>query len=198
MQSDNPTLPVQGEDFRDGMPFLAGSLWLDLLNTTPSFPTGPVDFLAAAGTTKAWLMAAGLPGQGDEATAAALRELRAVLRTAHAALNDGQPLPVPVLGVINQALAGQRRHLVLRQTGDGPQLSETIEAATDTAAARIAEDFARFLTEYEAARLKCCDNPTCNLVFYDRGKSRRRRWCSMAACGNRDKVARFRKRHSTD
>lgn len=196
MQSDDPSQQPQGEDFRNGMPFLGGSLWLDLLNTAPSFPTGPVDFLAAAETAEAWLLAAGLPGQGREA--AALRDLRQELRSAHAALREGRPLPEPVIQAVNRALAGQRRHLVLRQTAHGPQVAETIEADTDSPAARIAEDFARFVSEYEAARLKCCDNPACNLVFYDRGKSRRRRWCAMSACGNRDKVARFRQRHAQD
>jgi predicted RNA-binding Zn ribbon-like protein len=31
-------------------------------------------------------------------------------------------------------------------------------------------------------------------MFYDRTKSHKRRWCSMALCGNRHKVAEFRKR----
>jgi predicted RNA-binding Zn ribbon-like protein len=30
------------------------------------------------------------------------------------------------------------------------------------------------------------------LWFFDRTKSHRRRWCSMAVCGNRHKAARFR------
>lgn len=59
-------------------------------------------------------------------------------------------------------------------------------------------DFARFVSEYEAARLKCCDNPARNPVFYERGKSCRRRWCAMSDCDNRDKVARFRQRHAQD
>ena len=39
-----------------------------------------------------------------------------------------------------------------------------------------------------------CEHPDCVLWFYDRTKSHRRRWCSMALCGNRHKVAEFRKR----
>jgi predicted RNA-binding Zn ribbon-like protein len=33
------------------------------------------------------------------------------------------------------------------------------------------------------------------LWFYDRTRSHHRRWCSMTACGNRNKVAAFRARH---
>ncbi|NEJ40784.1 CGNR zinc finger domain-containing protein, partial [Rhizobium ruizarguesonis] len=34
----------------------------------------------------------------------------------------------------------------------------------------------------------------CTLFFLDTTKSHRRRWCSMALCGNRMKVAAFRSR----
>ncbi|HEX8403835.1 MAG TPA: CGNR zinc finger domain-containing protein, partial [Duganella sp.] len=39
-----------------------------------------------------------------------------------------------------------------------------------------------------------CEHPECILWFYDRTKSHKRRWCSMALCGNRYKAAQFRKR----
>ena len=39
-----------------------------------------------------------------------------------------------------------------------------------------------------------CENPSCTLWFYDRTKGHRRRWCSQAVCGNRAKVAAFRRR----
>lgn len=40
--------------------------------------------------------------------------------------------------------------------------------------------------------LKNCDR--CSWLYLDRSKGRRRRWCSMRACGNRAKVQRFAKR----
>src|SRR3546814_10967093 len=63
-----------------------------------------------------------------------------------------------------------------------------------TAAAAIAEDYARFVCDYEPARLKPCANPTCTMVFYDTGRNNTRRWCTMSICGNRDTVARYRSR----
>jgi predicted RNA-binding Zn ribbon-like protein len=42
--------------------------------------------------------------------------------------------------------------------------------------------------------IRRCENPDCTMMFYDRTKSHARRWCSMAACGNRAKVAAFRAR----
>ena len=45
--------------------------------------------------------------------------------------------------------------------------------------------------------VRLCDGAGCNLWFYDRTKSHRRRWCSMAVCGNRDKVKNHRARSDT-
>jgi predicted RNA-binding Zn ribbon-like protein len=53
-----------------------------------------------------------------------------------------------------------------------------------------------FLADLEGTfhRLRECSSPTCTVVFYDRTKNHTTRWCSMATCGNRDKVRRFRER----
>jgi hypothetical protein len=41
-------------------------------------------------------------------------------------------------------------------------------------------------------RLKCCDH--CRWVFHDTSKNRSGRWCSMAACGGRNKARAYRRR----
>jgi predicted RNA-binding Zn ribbon-like protein len=46
-------------------------------------------------------------------------------------------------------------------------------------------------------RLSICGNPFCRLVFLDGSKSRTRRWCDDAGCGNRDRVQRHRGRART-
>jgi hypothetical protein len=53
-----------------------------------------------------------------------------------------------------------------------------------------------FLADLDGSlhRLRECSAPTCTVVFYDRTKNHTGRWCSMATCGNRDKVRRFRER----
>lgn len=43
-------------------------------------------------------------------------------------------------------------------------------------------------------RLRECQDPTCPIVFYDRSKNHTAKWCSMASCGNRNKVRKFRQR----
>jgi predicted RNA-binding Zn ribbon-like protein len=55
---------------------------------------------------------------------------------------------------------------------------------------------AAFLADLDGSfhRLRECRSPTCTSVFYDRSKNHTAKWCSMASCGNRDKVRRFRER----
>ena len=43
-------------------------------------------------------------------------------------------------------------------------------------------------------RLKACAADDCHWAFYDHTRNRSGRWCSMAVCGNRAKVERFRER----
>ena len=59
----------------------------------------------------------------------------------------------------------------------------------------IARQIAAFLAEANFNYLHRCANTTsCVLYFYDTTKNHRRQWCSVATCGNRHKVAQFRKR----
>ena len=63
--------------------------------------------------------------------------------------------------------------------------------------AAIARSAAEIVVEGAQARLRLCANPDCGLFFYDDSRTRRRRWCSMAVCGNRSKVAAFARKHAT-
>jgi len=44
-------------------------------------------------------------------------------------------------------------------------------------------------TQLDRTRVRQCESEQCVLVFYDTSKNRSRRWCDMAACGNRAKAA---------
>ncbi len=60
----------------------------------------------------------------------------------------------------------------------------------------VAEAVAQLVVEGDFALVKQCEHPDCILWFYDRTKSHKRRWCSMAQCGNRYKATQFRRRSS--
>jgi len=60
--------------------------------------------------------------------------------------------------------------------------------------AAIARSGAELLAGPTSENLKQCSNPDCRILFYDDSRTHRRRWCSMALCGNRNKVAAFARR----
>jgi predicted RNA-binding Zn ribbon-like protein len=65
------------------------------------------------------------------------------------------------------------------------------------ALALTAREVARFLAEANPAYLRRCANTdSCALYFYDTTKNHHRQWCSVAVCGNRHKVAEFRRRQA--
>jgi predicted RNA-binding Zn ribbon-like protein len=69
------------------------------------------------------------------------------------------------------------------------------ESCLDWLLAAIARSAAEMIVEGAQARVRICANPVCGLFFSDHSRTHRRRWCSMAVCGNRNKVASFARRH---
>ncbi|QTL02008.1 CGNR zinc finger domain-containing protein [Aquabacter sp. L1I39] len=182
-------------DFRDGVPFLGGRLWIDLLNTTPMTGDGPRDLIATPDDFALWAVLARLQPPPPSALAKAHKAvlgLRRDLRTLFDDLAKGGPPRADIADTANRALAPVHLHPRMAIEGDRYVLREEAGGAE----AAIALDVARFLCDFEPERLKHCANPACNMVFYDGGRNGRRRWCSMSVCGNRDKVSRFRARHS--
>jgi len=64
--------------------------------------------------------------------------------------------------------------------------------------AAIARSGAELIAQGPKSGLQRCGNPRCQLLFYDDSLTHRRRWCSMALCGNRSKVAAFARRHGEE
>lgn len=60
--------------------------------------------------------------------------------------------------------------------------------------AELAATCADLLAHQPHEQVRKCENPVCTLVFADNKRGPRRRWCSMAVCGNRMKVAAHRAR----
>lgn len=191
--------PNGREEFRDGVPFLGGRTWIDLVNTRPLDPSGaPVDLIATPAALAAWSHSAELPAPAPTSPEAWAAEhdtvsgLRDALRDLFDTARQGQELEGPALASVERILEAVTIRLRLERNGGDLHLVEHLEAGPSGA---IAVDFARFICDFEPERLKHCANPGCSMVFYDVGKNNRRRWCTMSVCGNRDKVARFRRRH---
>ncbi|RFB80097.1 CGNR zinc finger domain-containing protein [Methylovirgula sp. 4M-Z18] len=58
----------------------------------------------------------------------------------------------------------------------------------------IGETLARFVCTEDFSNVKACEGVACTLLFADHTRGHRRRWCSMALCGNRAKQTAHRER----
>jgi len=177
--------------------FLADHGALDFLNTVMQVNGQPQDMWQSDEDVMDWLTRAGLASPIEKAswTAGELlqqaRRLREMIRALVAQKKTGETLQPEGL---NDFLASIPACKQLR-SGSGSSV-EIVKIYPGHSAAHllgpVAELAASLLAEADFELIKTCEHPDCTLWFYDRTKSHRRRWCSMALCGNRAKVARFR------
>jgi len=101
---------------------------------------------------------------------------------------------------INELLRVTEGHDELLFDGEGWRIEFVArENGLEWLLAAIARSAAEIVAEGPDARVRVCANPDCGLLFYDASRTKQRRWCSMAVCGNRHKVASFaKKRASTE
>jgi len=131
---------------------------------------------------------------------AAFREavaLRTVIGEVLLAIEAGRAVEPTWADALNQALSAGLRHEELAAGPDGWTLRAVPGRTGPRAAlAPIARSAAELIVEGPGAPIRKCRNPTCALYFYDASPTARRRWCSMAVCGNRMKVAAFARRQA--
>lgn len=177
---------------------LADHLALDLLNTEARSGGQDVDFWRSAHDVLDWLGRCGIeigeagrPGVTDALLHDA-RELRAIARELVERRKKGERGNPER---INRYLAEMASAPVLEWDEEVPLLKRRLPAPSPRRAlAQVAESVAELLANGQFDYVRQCEHPDCVLWFYDRTKSHRRRWCSMALCGNRHKAAEFRKR----
>lgn len=182
-----------------GALFLAGHLSLDFLNTRMRVNGRIVDVLQRDQDVIHWLKQAGfsVPKAGRGVTRIPLldsaRKLRENIRSLveqRKAGRRGDP------AILNRFLSAAQSHcrLVWKKPRslkiEKVRRIETPEAIL----APIAEAAADLLATADFKLVKRCEDVACVLWFTDRTKSHHRRWCSMGICGNRQKVAAYRRR----
>ncbi|MEU2271723.1 ABATE domain-containing protein [Streptomyces olindensis] len=178
--------------------FDAGRICLDLLSTTH-----PEERLDSVDVLRAWITGSGLVPAGtslahaDAGWLVAFRELRGQIDR----LVRGRPRP----GVPAYDLALARVNDLARTAPPAPRavrdedgdLVRRLDGPPGRAAllAAVARDAVDLLTDPVArAALRECEGDTCPIVYLDTSRGRRRRWCSSEVCGNRERVARHRRR----
>jgi predicted RNA-binding Zn ribbon-like protein len=186
----------------DEAPMLGDHLALDLLNTEARSDGVVLEYWHSGEDVLRWLARQGIvPASSSEqpehgkllAQAIALRKLARRLidqRKEGTALGDIDGLNV----FLNAHLsAPQLAHdgagkLVLHRIARGDAIGALLGP--------VAEAVAALLVDGDFALVRQCEHPECILWFYDRTKAHKRRWCSMAVCGNRYKAAQFRMKNS--
>ena len=179
-------------------PLVADHLALDMLNTEAGTGDARQDFWRSNDAVLDWLKRCGIDAGSPGAPVAddflrdakALRAAARDLITRRIQGERGDP------ALLNRYLAAMASTPVLVWDEAQPQLVRQGAAPSPARALGIlAEAVATLLADDDVALVRQCEHPECVLWFYDRTKSHRRRWCSMALCGNRHKAAQFRARN---
>jgi len=122
-------------------------------------------------------------------------ELGSAFRLIFHAIVRGQTVSRGWLEPVNRILRVTEGHDELQWDGQAWRLGFVArEEGLDWLLAAVARSGAELIAEGPADKLKMCGNPQCLMFFYDDSPTHRRRWCSMALCGNRSKVAAFARR----
>jgi predicted RNA-binding Zn ribbon-like protein len=177
---------------------LADHLALDFLNTLAIVDGHWTDWLQSDDDVIRWLELAGQPtlaGAPMKALVREARSLRELIRGAVGQRKREEPVDVSDLNACLRKLPSCRE---LRIEAGGVLAADRVPYLSNAAQwlAPIAEAGVDLLVNADFALVRQCEHPECVLWFYDRTKAHKRRWCSMALCGNRHKVAAYRQRHS--
>jgi len=186
-------------------PLLAGRLALDFANLAPSAGDLSWDefvaFLLDAKLVNPERAARLRPlllsePQAVDAILLKILRLRESFRAVFASMAERKLFPRHWVEHINEILRVTEGHDELVPREDGWRLQFIArEEGLEWLLAAIARSAAELLVEGSEAPIRRCANPACRLFFYDDSRTHRRRWCSMATCGNRHKVASFLRRH---
>ena len=165
----------------------------ELLIAVANTAHGEQDELADAASVRAWWRALGgsvatRRGRSDAPESVALlRTLRGLIRGL-ALRNNGIEPDLSPFDLAPLALRVDLRGAPSLRAEAPGDLAQDISAATVTALLRA-------MARPGWPRFKACRGDDCRRVFVDGSRNTSRRWCDMANCGNRAKVATFRDRH---
>ena len=119
------------------------------------------------------------------------RRLHGLLRTLEGA-NSGADAPPGVTAAFDAVIAahGVRPRL---QHHDGPRIAPE---RSDDVVGRLAALAVQAMLRGDWRRFKLCRESTCRSSYFDSSKNGAKTWCSMAGCGARNKMRRYRARRA--
>ena len=189
----------------DGFLFVGNQLALDFLNTKLILADGPQELLTDVASLERWLVAAGVlesahrPAWRNSAKGQQflkrLLVFRERLRAEIIRQSNGSTITEGFLGELNRLLVKHPCRMAVHRGGKDLSLGLTFEPRVpEDVWAPIAAAAADLLSGVPKDRVRKCESATCIVHFYDTSKKGARRWCSMNLCGNKVKVAAYRRR----
>jgi predicted RNA-binding Zn ribbon-like protein len=183
----------QDAELRDGFHFRGGHPVLDLVATvTGRLKPVQRELLAEPDDLARWLVAAGFTGSPLAATAGDLERARTLREAIHAIVDRrlaGEEHEPADIARVNAAAAAAP---AVPQIGADGHVR--LEGGVSALLATLAGEAALLLGGAQAARIRRCEADGCAMLFLDTSRGGERRWCSMKRCGNKAKVAEFRRR----
>lgn len=177
--------------------FLADNLALDFINSEYGTGDERHDCFGSDLSVIDWLETAGLVPKGAQAPAGLLVEARQLRGAARAVVHAAMESVASDLTVINRILDKGHPETRLQWDNATQQYRIEVRSAMNSPATLlwpVADSLVKLVTDDKFEYVRQCEAHNCILLFHDLSKSHRRRWCSMATCGNRMKVAAFRNR----
>ncbi|MEU6671766.1 CGNR zinc finger domain-containing protein [Streptomyces sp. NPDC046727] len=168
---------------RDPRPLTGEPLALDLLNTRWNKEGVTQDLLADTDGLAVWLASNGLAG-AHPADAEVLGHLRTAREALRAAVNGPREQAVPLVDAVLEH-GRIRARLTAGGPAEEPEFADPAWGPAWLAARSYLDLLAR-----APERIRACAGGSCILHFFDTSRNGTRRWCSMAACGNRAKASR--------
>lgn len=176
--------------------FVSGHRALDLVSTLGDRYREPVERLREPADVNRWLAAAALPLDA-QATGRDLAEARRLRETVNRLVRAVLADAAPHADDVNALNRFARRRPLAPRIDAGLERRWAGEKQVRAALAVIAREAAELLSSPERALIReCAAAPNCSLVYLDRSRARRRRWCEMKRCGSRAKMASYRRRHA--
>jgi predicted RNA-binding Zn ribbon-like protein len=185
--------------------FIAGNLALDLVNTVAfrGDAARMQDRLQSADDVRRWASGAQLPDSaaavsGRRMGAIAVRHVREVREQLFAvfhAIANGDPIPADGLARIGTALRDCSAKRRLSTDGDDVRWVWRASArSADYLLYPVLTAAVDLLVSGSRGVVRECEGDGCGWLFLDRSNARRRRWCRMADCGNRNKARSYYRR----
>jgi predicted RNA-binding Zn ribbon-like protein len=198
----------------DQLELAGNALCLDFANTVNARPTAQHDYLASYADLLAWSVYAGaFPASAVEplqswgsgpAAEAAVRDAHRLRDSVYAVFSaiaaDRRPerseverLSTAYAGALANARIATGAGSLPGDGGRAYELTWPVRADQVTAPLwPVAHSAGELLLSGPLERVGEC--PSCGWLFVDTSRNGTRRWCSMATCGSRDKMARYHRR----